>query len=138
MKIISVLLIPAVLVAPVALAQFTGTFTATGSMITPRFSHTATLLQNGKVLIAGGYTICLLESQPCIGPNSAELYDPVTGTFNSAGAMSTIRPIGGFLLPNGKVLFAESLPSSTLARIELYDASTGNFIPAGTSATLRG
>jgi hypothetical protein len=64
-------------VIPVSVyAQPAGTFTATGSMITPRFGHMATLLPNGKVLIAGGITICFLQAQPCIGPNSAELYDP--------------------------------------------------------------
>jgi WD40 repeat protein len=120
------------------LAQSAGTFTATGSMTIPRFSHTATLLQNGKVLIAGGYTICFLEAQPCVGPNSAELYDPITGAFTATGAMHTIRPIGGNLLPNGKVLFAESFPTPALASIELYDPSTGNFISAGAAATLRG
>ena len=137
MKIVSVLLIPALCAATVAMAQPAGAFTATGSMITPRFSHTATLLPDGKVLIAGGYTICFLEAQPCIGPNSAELYDPITGAFIATGAMHTIRPIGGILLPTGKILFAESFPGA-LATIELYDPATGNFISAGTPATLRG
>jgi hypothetical protein len=93
-------------------AQSPGTFTATGSMITPRFGHMATLLPNGKVLIAGGFTICFLQAQPCIGPNSAEPYDPSTGTFTATGAMNTIQPIGGVLLPNGKVLFAEGYYST--------------------------
>ena len=115
-------------------AQSPGTFTATGSMITPRFGHMATLLPNGKVLIAGGFTICFLQAQPCIGPNSAELYDPSTGTFTATGAMNTIQPIGGILLPNGEVLFAEGYYSTGgLASIELTtqptESSTGPAMP---------
>ena len=48
-----------------------GTWTATGSLITARYGHTATLLQNGKVLVAGGY-----DSDNI---NTAELYDPADG-----------------------------------------------------------
>ena len=73
-----------------ASAQQAGTFTATGSMTTLRFRHTATLLPNGKVLIAGGNDVCYL-GVPCIGLNTAELYDPPTGTFTPAGAMCLRR-----------------------------------------------
>ena len=123
-----------------ALAQSPGTFTSTGNMITPRFGHMATLLPNGKVLIAGGFAICFLQAQPCIGPNSAEVYDPNTGAFTATGAMNTIRPIGGVLLPNGKVLFAEGYYAQPggLASIELYDPTNGVFNRAGNAATLAG
>jgi hypothetical protein len=68
--------VPGLLLWIVASAQTPGTFSATGSMTVPRAFHTATLLPNGKVLIAGGGTAVL------------ELYDPSTGTFTATGAMT--------------------------------------------------
>jgi hypothetical protein len=65
-----------------ALAQSPGAFTATGNMITPRFRHTSTLLPNGEVLIAGGFTACY---PGCIPARGAEIYDPTTGTFTPSG-----------------------------------------------------
>ena len=61
-----------------------GPFTAVGSMTTPRVGHTATLLGNGKVLIAGGFN----GSQDVA---SAELYNPSTRTFSLTGSMMTSR-----------------------------------------------
>src|SRR5262245_49619173 len=66
-------------------AQSPGTFTPTGNMTTPRYGHTAPLLPNGKVLIAGGSSK---------RPASAELFDPATGTFNPTGEMTMRRACG--------------------------------------------
>src|SRR5208283_4333187 len=61
-----------------------GTWTNTGSLTTAREYHTATLLPNGKVLVAGG-----------IGNTgfavNAELYDPATGTWKNTGALNVAR-----------------------------------------------
>ena len=63
-----------------------GTYAATGSMAQARYFHTATLLQDGRVLVVGG-----LSNGGFNNISSAELYDPSTGTFSSAGSMSAPR-----------------------------------------------
>ena len=85
---------------PTVVTQSAGTFTATGSMITPRFRHTAALLPNGKVLIAGGNNVCFISFPPCLGESSTELYDPVAGTFTPTSNMSSAdQRTGGFFAP---------------------------------------
>ena len=117
---------------------FGGTFNATSSMITPRFGHTSTLLPDGRVLIAGGYVSCGVGPLPaaCIPAAWAELYDPATASFTGAGNMSTISPVGGLLLPNDKVLFAEGIFTGVPARLELYDPSSGEFKIAEASTSM--
>jgi hypothetical protein len=117
-----------------ALAQSPGTFAATGEMITPRFSHTSTLLPNGKVLITGGTSSC---SAGCVPASGAELYNPATGAFTATAATALSQPVGGILLPDGRVFFAEGYFAGTPAGVELYDPSTGNFTAAGNAATLK-
>ena len=112
----------------------TGTFTAAGNMTAPRFGHTATLLPDGKVLIAGGFTACVIGSF-CLRPDHDELYDPATGTFTPTGSTTAAYAAGALLLPDGKVLIAGSDGTSSL---ELYDPSTGEFHTAGKPATLTG
>jgi hypothetical protein len=88
-----------------------GTFAATGSMTVPRDFHTATILLDGKVLIAGGTNIGGELA-------SAELYDPAAGTFAATGSMAVPREYyTATLLPNGKVLIV----GGSFASAELYE-----------------
>jgi len=108
----------------------TGTFTATGNMNTARQGHTATLLPDGKVLIAGGGNdACLTQSVAC-QLYSAELYDPATGTFTLISNLMN-RPREGHtatLLNSGKVLIV----GGAFGDPELYDPEAGTFTGAGT------
>jgi N-acetylneuraminic acid mutarotase len=84
----------------------TGTWTTTSSMNTGRTWHTATLLLNGEVLVAGGYSYNNNTGVSSI-VSSADLYNPKTGTWSATGTMSTTRNIHtATLLPSGKVLVA--------------------------------
>jgi hypothetical protein len=94
-----------------------------------RGGHTSTLLLNGKVLVTGGQHP--IGSNPGYsGPsNTAELYDPVTNTWSSAGTMSRARDKHtATLLQSGKVLVVGG-PDGT--RAELYDPVTNSWSLAG-------
>jgi hypothetical protein len=80
--------------AGLALAQVPGHFGETANMISARFAHTATLLPNGKVLIAGGFVTATDATA------SAELYDPDNGvTFLPTGNMTVPRGIRRLCCP---------------------------------------
>jgi len=97
----------------------TGQWTTTGSMTKTRASHTATLLNDGSVLVAGG----LCNGGGAYADNSAELYDPSTGTWKATGSMNVARvSTAATLLPNGQVLIAGgNSTSSGGTSAELYD-----------------
>jgi hypothetical protein len=105
-----------------------GTWTATGSMTEGRTFITATLLSDGKVLVAGGWAI---TNGTVVELASAELFDPVSGTWTATGSMSESRgrlPTDT-LLPGGAVLAAGGCCAGYgyLATAELYDPSSGTW-----------
>ncbi len=116
------------------------TFAVTGSANTARTYHTATLLHNGKVLIAGGTGEGALRGLPVPVPlGNAELYDPATGTFTATGNMNaTHSSHTATLLNNGKVLIAGGSDGNTDTTAELYDPSTGTFTLTGSLNIGRG
>src|SRR2546423_821755 len=118
--------------AGLSIAQATApSWSYTGFLNTPRNGHTATLLPNGKVLVAGG-------NGDGTFLNSAELYDPATGTWSYTGSLNTARRYHtATLLPNGKVLVTGGLGTNgahsylTLNTAELYDPATGTWSVTG-------
>ncbi len=106
------------------------TFILTGSMNVPREYHTATLLPNGQVLVAGGQVITNSITLATATLASAELYNPVTGTWTLTGPMNIARSLfTATLLPNGKVLVVAGDASNTSA--ELYNPATGTWTMTG-------
>ncbi len=107
-------------------------FVSTGSLVTARYRHTATLLPSGKVLVAGGYN-------GSGNLSSAELYDSASGIFAATGALSTARSFHtATLLPSGKILVVGGAGNgSYLSSAELYDPATGTFTATGPLATAR-
>ena len=121
-------------------------FGATGSMHTARTGATATLLSNGKVLMAGGAKTTTGSTEDVYA--SAELYDPATGKFSPTGSMTAARSFAtGTLLPDGRVLIAGGEGCADprhcsdvihginglefLASADLYDPATGKFTATG-------
>lgn len=117
----------------------TGTFTPTGSLDTPRYGFTATLLRDGRVLVLGG-----LNNLNNGGPlSSAEIYDPASGVFTPAGNMTMPRNHhSATLLDDGRVLIAgtadySSRPLTAVGSAELFDPTTGGFTPTGSMVVAR-
>ena len=98
-----------------------GSVSPASPMLEPRSGHTATLLQDGRVLIAGG----MRRNQDFY--SSAELFDPATGKFQATGAMTVAR-VGhaAVLLRSGKVLVVGGwVGRGCTDSAELYDPATG-------------
>jgi hypothetical protein len=99
--------------------------------------HVATLLPSGRVLITGGDT-----SGGGLATTS-QLYDPVSNTFASSGALATGREFAtATLLPNGTVLIAGGRACCNpnfyfTSSAEIYNPATGQFTATGSLDTAR-
>ena len=112
----------------------TGAWSATQDMLAPRAGHTATLLPDGRVLVAGGNGSADVNPCGCHAPlGTAELYDPASGTWRATSSMVEVRSgHTATLLADGRVLVASGsgmqigIGSVDLASAEMYDPGSGN------------
>jgi Kelch motif len=149
------LLLPIATVTTDVFDNYTRTFTPGPNMAVARALHTATRLQSGKILIAGG-----VDGMVTNNWSDGEVYDPATNTFTPvanqmqnprAAHTATLLPNGQVLLAGGNTLFAQcptpafcssqfpplppccctNLPSfqSTVLTTDLYDPVTNTFVP---------
>ena len=118
----------------------TSTFVPGPPMLTPRIWGQLARLPDGRVLMAGG----MLATGPVVTTASAELFDPVAGTFTATGSLLTDRFAQSLaLLADGRVLVAGG--DSVLAdgegkvamSIEVYDPARGSFQSAGMMDTVQ-
>jgi N-acetylneuraminic acid mutarotase len=108
----------------------TNTWTSAPAMSLVRSEHTASLLNSGKVLLAGGIGTAIRSS--------VELYDPATNTWVSAPSMAYARfRHTATLLPTGKVLVAGGYGAGYLSSAELYDPTTDSWAAAPAMASAR-
>jgi Galactose oxidase, central domain/Kelch motif len=116
----------------------TALWSTTAPLASPRLFHTATLLRDGRVLVLGG---CV--SDPCReGLSSAEIFNPGSGSWSSAGNMAQGRLFpSASLLPDGRVLVAGGctfdLCSNPFSSAELFEPSSSTWSPAGDLSVAR-
>ncbi|HSL32877.1 MAG TPA: kelch repeat-containing protein, partial [Candidatus Limnocylindrales bacterium] len=118
---------------PIALAEAwdpaTGAFTAAGTLAAGRTEHSATLLPDGRILVAGGGECS----------RTAEIWDPATAAFTPTGSMAASRAAHtATLLPDGRVLALGGWgDDDRVATAELWDPASGTFTATGSMQTAR-
>jgi hypothetical protein len=128
------------LVAPTAAGNVQGSFAPTGSMMVGRSGAVAAPLPDGRVLVAGGVDPTVQTGSNVL--QSAEIFDPATGTFSPTGSM-TVPRVGAAAapLPDGRVLIAggddQIQLAGALSSAEIFDPATGTFAPTGDMTILR-
>ncbi|MGQ0520892.1 MAG: DUF7948 domain-containing protein [Actinomycetota bacterium] len=115
----------------------TGTWSATGTMATSRYLHSAHLLRDGRVLVAGGRFCASPPPASCDFTQftaSAEIYDPATGAFTATGSMSVPRhTTEATILNDGRILIPAGFggPSSGHNSADVFDPATNTWTPTG-------
>ena len=124
----------------------TGRFDLAGLMAEARRDHTASLLADGRVLVAGGYHDVFVQ-QPdetyvgsSVAMDSVEIWDPASDTFSVASPLLEARAgATATVLPDGRVLLVAGWGvDGPLASAELWDPATEAFSPAGSMSVPRG
>ena len=117
----------------------TGRFTRTGSMATSRTRHTATLLSDGRVLVAGGW---VARGGSFDKLASAEVFDASTGSWTTVGSMASPRDsFTATRLADGRVLILGGWADGGLgpdATAEVFDPLTGMFAAVNGMSIARG
>jgi hypothetical protein len=113
-----------------------GEWSTTGAMAGPRWGHSAALLPDGTVLVAGGSTV--RSGQTTAALRTAERYDPQTGEWTAAGDMTDARTghtavtlAGGVVLVCAGTAPVGTADDPALAFCELYDPATDSWTPTG-------
>jgi Kelch motif protein len=124
------------LVPQAVLGAGAGSFSPTGSMGAPRYAAVAAPLKDGRVLVAGGFYD---DGSGDHYLASAEIFNPATNSFSSAGIGAMSAPRRGAVaapLPDGRVLVAggsyvDGGGEHSLASAEVFDPATAAFTPVG-------
>lgn len=115
----------------------TATFTASGGLTEGRGGHTATLLEDGRVLLVGGGSGVLGDGRVTA---SAEIWDPASGSATAAGALAQARTLHtATRLDDGRVLVVGGFADGGTIRssAEVWDPATASFASTGSLATGR-
>ena len=106
-----------------------GTWTRAGLMSIGRQDATAVLLQDGDVLVAGGFVSC--DDDFCVDTRKVDLYDPATGDWSSARPMPAAgEQQSSVVLQNGNVFVTGGMRVGSgllLHSAILYSATTGRW-----------
>jgi len=123
----------------------TGHFVQTGALAQPRDTATATRLEDGRVLVAGGFTWPSDVPASPKGPvslsvSSVEIFDPNTGKFTAVGPVAGSTAYGAAVaLSDGRVLIVGGFGgnSGAVSSAEIYNPNTSSFTATGSLITGR-